>query len=49
MDIQFKKGTVEYLSDCTKAMENPAMCTYFQSEESRKNAVMEGINNDESA
>ncbi|MBW4847819.1 MAG: hypothetical protein KZY87_19835 [Lachnospiraceae bacterium] len=45
MDIQFRKGTVEYLDGCIKAMENSSMCTaYFQSEESRKNAVMEGIN-----
>ncbi|WP_312441558.1 GNAT family N-acetyltransferase [Lacrimispora sp.] len=45
MDIQFKKGTVEYLDSCIKAMENSTMCSaYFQSEESRKNAVMEGIN-----
>lgn len=45
MDIQVKKGTVEHLDNCMKAMENSAMCTsYFQSEESRKNAVMEGIN-----
>lgn len=45
MDIQFKKGTIEDLDDCIKAMENSSMCTaYFQSEESRKNAVMEGIN-----
>ncbi len=45
MDVQFKKGTVEYLDGCIKAMENSTLCTsYFQSEESRKNAVMEGIN-----
>jgi ribosomal protein S18 acetylase RimI-like enzyme len=45
VDIQFKKGTVEYLDSCIKAMENSTMCSaYFQSEESRKNAVMEGIN-----
>ncbi|MFT4143616.1 MAG: GNAT family N-acetyltransferase [Mobilitalea sp.] len=45
MDIQFKIGTEEYLDDCVKAMENSTLCTsYFQSEESRKNAVLEGIN-----
>jgi hypothetical protein len=45
MDIQFRKGTAEYLDSCVKAMENSTLCTsYFQSEESRKNAVMEGIN-----
>lgn len=45
MNIQFIKGTVEYLKYCVKAMENSTICTsYFQSEESRKNAVMEGIN-----
>ena len=45
MDIQFRKGTVEYLDGCIKAMENSSLCTaYFQTEESRKNAVMEGIN-----
>lgn len=44
MDIKFIKGTVEYLGDCTKVMENSAMCTaYFQTEESRINAVKEGI------
>lgn len=44
MDIQFEKGTVEYVDACAKAMENSTMCTsYFQSEESRKKAVMEGI------
>ncbi|WP_041703336.1 GNAT family N-acetyltransferase [Lachnoclostridium phytofermentans] len=44
MDIQFRKGTVENLDDCVKAMENSTMCTsYFPSEESRKKAVMEGI------
>lgn len=45
MNIQFKKGTIEYLDSCIKAMENSTLCTsYFQSEESKKNAVMEGIN-----
>lgn len=45
MDIQIRKGTVEYLDGCIKAMENSSLCTaYFQTEESRKNAVMEGIN-----
>lgn len=44
-DIQFRKGTAEYLDSCVKAMENSTLCTsYFQSEESKKNAVMEGIN-----
>lgn len=44
MDIQFRKGTEEYLDSCIKAMEHSSMCTaYFQSEESRANAVMEGI------
>jgi ribosomal protein S18 acetylase RimI-like enzyme len=45
VNVQFEKGTVEYLDGCIKAMENSTLCTsYFQSEESRKNAVMEGIN-----
>lgn len=45
MNVQFKKGTIEYLDSCIKAMENSTLCTsYFQSEESKKNAVMEGIN-----
>ena len=44
MDIQFKKGTIEHLCDCVKAMENSSISTsYFQTEESKKNAVMEGI------
>ncbi len=44
MDIQFKIGTEEYLEDCIKALDNSTLCTsYFQSEESRKNAVLEGI------
>ncbi|HCF93322.1 MAG TPA: GNAT family N-acetyltransferase [Clostridiales bacterium] len=44
MDIQFTKGTAEHLGDCIKAIENSALGkSYFQSEESRKNAVMEGI------
>jgi len=44
VDIQFSKGTEEYLDSCIKAMEHSSMCTaYFQSEESRANAVMEGI------
>lgn len=44
MDIQFRKGTIEDLGDCTKAIENSSMCTsYFQTEESRIKAVMEGI------
>lgn len=44
MDVQFKKGTVEYLDDCVKAIENSTLSTYyFQSEESRRKAVMEGV------
>ena len=44
MDIQFIKGSAEYLDDCTKAMENSTMCTsYFQTVESRINAVKEGL------
>ena len=45
VDIQFEKGTIEHLDDCVKAMENSTMgAAYFQSEESRKNAVIEGLN-----
>ncbi len=45
MDIQFKKGTMAYLDDCIKAMEHSTLSNaYFQTEESRKNAVMEGLN-----
>ena len=44
MNIQFKKGTIEYLDDCVKAMEHSTLSNaYFQTEESRKNAVMEGL------
>ncbi|MDA3900011.1 MAG: GNAT family N-acetyltransferase [Spirochaetes bacterium] len=42
--LEFKKGTLEFLDDCIKAMENSSMCTsYFESLESRGKAVMEGI------
>ena len=44
MNIQFKKGTIECLDDCIKAMEHSTLSNaYFQTEESRKNAVMEGL------
>ena len=44
MNIEFKKGTVEYLDDCADAMVNSSLSTlYFQSEESRIDAVMEGL------
>lgn len=47
MEIQFKKGNIENLEDCMRAMENSSLCaSYFQTEESRKNAVMECINSD---
>ncbi len=45
MDIQFIKGTVNHFHDCTKAMEDSTLSdSYFQTEDSRKRAVMEGIN-----
>lgn len=44
MELQFIKGTAGYLKDCAKAMENSKLCaSYFQTEESRINAVTEGI------
>ena len=44
MELQFIKGNEEYLKDCAKAMENSELCdSYFQTEESRINAVTEGI------
>jgi len=46
MDIQFIKGTAAYLGDCAEAIAKSSMCSsYFQSEESRINAVMEGLDN----
>lgn len=47
MKIEIKKGTLENVEDCVLAMNDCTLSdAYFKTEESRRNAVLEAINSD---